>query len=94
MGKTRANKTVKTVRSVGDSWENVDSKLEIAKKQKFAVFDGKLIILGEDLKKVEAWDLKAGSMEVVELSYERKDKLDDKKPKRDGYGLGLAKRYK
>ena len=92
MGKTRANKVVKTVRSVGDSWENVDLKLEISKKQKFVVFDEKLIILGEDLKKVEVWDFETGSLEVVELSYQRKDKLDDKKPKRDGYGIGLAKK--
>ena len=93
MGKTRANQVDKTVCLVGDSWETVDTKLEISIQQKFAVFDEKLIILGMDLKKVEAWDMKTGSMEVVELSYQRKDKLDDKKPKRDRYGIGLAKNY-
>ena len=52
MGKSRQNKTVKTIKSSeGDSWENIDINFEVAKKQKYIVADGKLVTFGDDMKK-------------------------------------------
>ena len=52
MGKSRQNKTVKTIKaSEGDNWEDIEINFEVAKKQKFIVADGKLITFGDDMKK-------------------------------------------
>ena len=87
MGASRKNKAVKTLK-FDETWQNVDLDLEVAKKQKCVIHNGLLVMLGDDLRKVVTLNMATGAKTEVPLAYQRKDKLDDKKPRRESYGLG------
>ena len=87
MGKSRQNKTVETI-EFDQEWKKIDLELEVAKKQKFVIYNNQLVLLGDDLRKVIIVDVASGTTKEMPLAYQRADKLDDKKPRRESYGIG------